>query len=126
MWALDKVLNGQVVAGCDDLASSAEVSGLVRVEGEKVLVATEVKCLVLLNEEQVGNDVAGLAVPGLGNVQFDALAMLNRGEVDLLSTAAEKAGAVSDVAELVDVSCGVAAWAVDDHLWSPVSCVISV
>ena len=123
MWAVDKVLNGQAVAGCDDLTSSAEVSGLVEVEGEKVLVVAEVECLaVLLSEEQVGDDVASLAVPGLGNVQLDALAMLNRGEVDLLGTAAEKASAVCDVAELVDVSCGVAAWAVDDH-WL-VSCVL--
>lgn len=129
MWAIDKVLDGQVVASCDDLASSAEVGGLAEVEGEKVFVVAEVECLaVLLIEEEVGDDVANLAVTGLchGHVELDALAMLNRGEVDLLGTAAEKAGAVCDVAELIDVSCGVAAWAVDNHLWSPVCCVISV
>ena len=127
MWAVDKVLDGQAVAGFDDLASSAKVGGLVEVEGEEMLVVAEVECLaVLLSEEQVCDDVAGLTVPGLGDVQLDALAVLNRGEVDLLGTAAEEAGAVRDVAELVEASCGVAAWAVDDHLWSPVCCVISV
>ena len=123
MWAVDKVLDGQAVAGCDDLASSAKVGGLAEVKGEKVFVAAEVESLaVLLSKKQVGDDVGGLAVPGLGDVQLDALAVLNRGEVDLLGTAAEEAGAVSDVAKLVNVSCGVAAWAVDDH-WL-VSCVL--
>ena len=127
MWAVDKMLDGQVVAGCDDLASSSKVGGLVEVEGEKMLVVAEVECLaVLLSEEQVGDDVAGLAVPGLRYVELNALAVLNRGEIDSLGTAAEEAGAVCDVGELVNVSCGIAAWAVDDHLWSPVCCVIGV
>jgi hypothetical protein len=127
VWAVDKMLDGQVVAGCDNLASSFQVARLARVEGEKVLVAAEVDRLAVpLNEKQVRDDVGAFAVPGLGHVKLDALAVLNRGEVDLLGTAAEEASAVCDVAELVNVSCGVAAWAVDDHLWSPVCCVIGV